>query len=113
MPRISKIDLDETGPSKSAIIHFEKPSAAKTALMVRLFLALMYSFSCLALTQLNGSLVEGGTLNVHSDTVHPDEEASEANHVPGAPEIDQSDKPRAGSKHSPVSFKGFNLRLHN
>jgi len=74
---ISKIDLDETGPSKSAIIHFEKPSAAKTALM------------------LNESLVEGGTLNVHSDAVHPDEEDSEAAHVPGAP-LDQSDKPRAG-----------------
>jgi len=37
--RISKIDLTETGPSKVAVIHFEKPSAAKTALMVRLTLA--------------------------------------------------------------------------
>jgi len=75
--RISKIDLTETGPSKSAIIHFEKPSAAKTALM------------------LNGSLLDGGTLSVHSETVHPDEEESETIHVPGTP-LDQSDKPRAG-----------------
>jgi len=75
--RISKIDLDETGPSKSATIHFEKPSAAKTALM------------------LNGSLLGRDSLNVHSDTVHPDEEDSEATHVQGTP-LDQSDKPRAG-----------------
>jgi RNA recognition motif-containing protein len=75
--RISKIDLDESGPQKSAIIHFEKPSAAKTALM------------------LNGSLLDGSALTVHSDTVHPDEEESEATHVPGTP-LDQSDKPRAG-----------------
>jgi hypothetical protein len=71
--------------------------------MVRLSFAPMYSLSCLAVTQLNGSLVEGSTLNVHSDAVHPDEEDSEAPHVPGAP-LDQSDKPRAGSKHLPVSF---------
>jgi hypothetical protein len=37
---------------------------------------------------------------VNSDAVHPDEEDSEAVHVPGAP-LDQSDKPRAGSKHLP------------
>jgi len=75
--RISKIDVTETGPSKVAVVHFEKPSAVKTALM------------------LNGSLLDGGTLSVHSDTVHPDEEEPEANHVPGTP-LDQSDKPRAG-----------------
>jgi len=74
---ILKIDLDETGPSKSAVIHFEKPSAVKTALM------------------LNESLLGGGTLTVHSDTVQLDEEDSEATHIPGAP-LDQSDKPRAG-----------------
>lgn len=34
---------------------------------------------------------------MHSDTVHPDEEDSETTHVPGTP-LDQSDKPRAGSK---------------
>lgn len=73
--KISQIDLDETGPSKSAVIHFEKPSAAKTALM------------------LNSGVLDGAHLNVHSDTVHPDEE--EVPHVPGSP-LDQSDKPRAG-----------------
>lgn len=40
---------------------------------------------------------------MHSDVVHPDEEDSEANHATGAP-LEQSDKPRAGSKHPPVSF---------
>jgi hypothetical protein len=78
--------------------------------MVRLSLALGYSLSCSTLAQLNESLVEGGTLNVHSDAVHPDEEDSEAAHVPGAP-LDQSDKPRAGSKHPPVSFTGCKTNL--
>lgn len=64
-----------------------------------------HSSSCSALAQLNGSLLDGGTLSVHSETVHPDEEESEATHVPGTP-LDQSDKPRAGSKHKPVFFKG-------
>ncbi len=97
IPRISKIDLDESGPQKSAVIHFEKPSAAKTALMVRLSLAFRHSLSYSTLTQLNESVVDGSALTVHSDTVHPDEEESEATHVPGTP-LDQSDKPRAGSK---------------
>lgn len=57
------------------------------------------------MAQLNGSSLDSGTLSVHSDTVHPDEEESEANHVPGTP-LDQSDKPRAGSKHPPVFFRG-------
>ncbi len=100
-----KIDLDETGPSKSAIIHFEKSSAAKTALMVRLSRAYRHRLSCSALTQLNGSLLGRDTLNVHSDTVHPDEEDSEAAHVPGTP-LDQSDKPRAGSERPLVPFTG-------
>ena len=46
---------------------------------------------------------------MHSDIVHPDEEDSEANHAPDAP-LDQSDKPRAGSKHLPVSL---NLQVVN
>jgi len=95
--RISKIDLDETGPSKSAVIHFEKPSAAKTALMVRSLLALRTLLLIGLPTQLNGGSLDGAHLNVHSDTVHPDEE--EAPHVPGSP-LDQSDKPRAGSEYS-------------
>jgi len=72
--KISQIDLDETGPSKSAVINFEKPSAAKTALM------------------LNDGSLDGAHLTVHSDIVHQDEE--ETPHVPGSP-LDQSDKPRA------------------
>ncbi|KAI0265720.1 hypothetical protein BC834DRAFT_175846 [Gloeopeniophorella convolvens] len=73
--KISKIDSNEGGSPKSAVIHFEKSSAAKTALM------------------LNGGSLDGYHLNVHSDTVHPDEE--ETPHSPGSP-LDQSDKPRAG-----------------
>jgi hypothetical protein len=68
-------DLDYNESSKSAVIEFQKPSAAKTALM------------------LNGGALDGAHLNVYSDTVHPDEE--EAPNVPGSP-LDQSDKPRAG-----------------
>jgi len=98
IPRIVKIDFNETSPSKSAAIHFEKPSAAKTALMVRpLFLVSSCGWYCSASTQLNESLLDGNHLTVHSDEVHPDEEDSGANHVPGAP-LEQSDKPRAGSK---------------
>lgn len=66
--------------SKTAIIHFEKASAAKTALM------------------LNGGTLDGLQLNVTSETVHPDvpekhDEHESAEAVP----IEQSDKPRAGS----------------
>ena len=117
LPSISNIDFDEdktaSDPStepKTAVIHYEKPSAVKTALMVRPSLVLWYSLPCSAPTQLNGSLFEGGILNVHSDAVHPDEEDEEATHVPGAP-LDQSDKPRAGSKHAPVSFRSCKTNL--
>ncbi|KAF8823516.1 hypothetical protein HHX47_DHR10000148 [Lentinula edodes] len=58
-----------------AAVNFEKPSAAKTALM------------------LNGGSLDGATLTVTSDTVHPDEpEDSKDEH------IDQTDKPRAGKQ---------------
>ncbi|KAH9060223.1 hypothetical protein EDB87DRAFT_1617830 [Lactarius vividus] len=83
---ISQIDLDETGPSKSAVVHFEKPTAVRTALM------------------LNGSTFDSAQLSIHSDTVHPDEE--EAPHVPGS--LDQSDKPRAGIAAEYLS-KGYKL----
>jgi len=86
-----KIDLDETGPSKSAVIHFEKPSAAKTALM------------------LNESLLDGSHLTVHSDTVHPDEDLG-TSPVPGAP-LEQSDKPRAGIAAEYLA-KGYKLSDH-
>ena len=57
-----------------AVIHFEKPQAAKTALM------------------LNGGTLDGSHLEVTSETVHPDhDEHDHSEHV------DQSDKPRAGS----------------
>ncbi|KAF5391008.1 hypothetical protein D9757_004063 [Collybiopsis confluens] len=70
--KIDKIDHKGT----EAAIHFEKPSAAKTALM------------------LNGGALDGSTLTVTSDTVHPDEdeESKDEHHE----HIDQTDKPRAG-----------------
>ncbi|KAG5648390.1 hypothetical protein DXG03_004964 [Asterophora parasitica] len=58
--------------SQHAVIHFEKSSAAKTALM------------------LNGGTLGGATLTVASDVAHQDEER--ASNDP----VEQSDKPRAG-----------------
>ncbi|KAJ7505559.1 hypothetical protein B0H11DRAFT_428831 [Mycena galericulata] len=67
---IHSIDVKEN----TATIHFEKPSAAKTALM------------------LNGGTLDGHTLTVTSDIDHQDEEhTGDATHP-----IQQSDKPRAG-----------------
>ncbi|KIP03352.1 hypothetical protein PHLGIDRAFT_110974 [Phlebiopsis gigantea 11061_1 CR5-6] len=68
--KIEKIDFQPD--TKSATIHFEKASAAKTALM------------------LNGGTLDGAHLSVTSPKEHPDEEV----HHDGP--IDQSDKPRAG-----------------
>jgi len=86
-----KIDLDETSPAKTAVIHFEKLSAAKTALM------------------LNGSILDGSPLAVHSETMHRDdsEEDSGTSRAPGAP-LEQSDKPRAGIAAEYLS-KGYKL----
>ncbi|KAF8073654.1 hypothetical protein FPV67DRAFT_1737834 [Lyophyllum atratum] len=68
---IKHIEFPEPG---KAVIHFEKPSAAKTA------------------TMLNGGTLGGSTLKVESEIAHEDEEkASKDGHPP-----DQSDKPRAG-----------------
>ncbi|KAF8895307.1 hypothetical protein BD779DRAFT_1498721 [Infundibulicybe gibba] len=69
--KIESIDFQGT----SAVIHFQKPSAAKTALM------------------LNGGTLDGATLSVTSDVDHQDEEhdAQKDSHP-----IEQSDKPRAG-----------------
>lgn len=72
--KIASIDFDAS--AKSAVIHFEKASAAKTALM------------------LNGGTLDGAQLSVTSPTEHHDPESAEANH-PDTP-IDQTDKPRAG-----------------
>lgn len=72
--KIASIDFDAS--AKSAVIHFEKASAAKTALM------------------LNGGTLDGAQLSVTSPTEHHDPESAEAHH-PDTP-IDQTDKPRAG-----------------
>jgi hypothetical protein len=75
--RITSIQHDPS--SQTATIHFEKSSAAKTALM------------------LDGGTLDGSHLNVTSDTVHPDVPDNHEEHpAEGAP-IEQSDKPRAGS----------------
>ncbi|KAJ6620751.1 hypothetical protein B0H10DRAFT_2020438 [Mycena sp. CBHHK59/15] len=66
---IESIDFKGT----TATIHFEKSSAAKTALM------------------LNGGTLDSATLSVTSETEHHDEEQTE-----GGTHIEQSDKPRAG-----------------
>ncbi|THH14008.1 hypothetical protein EW146_g6268 [Bondarzewia mesenterica] len=73
--KIESIEYNEKATPKTATIHFEKPSAAKTALM------------------LNGGTLDGAHLVVTSEVAHADEE--ETPHVEGAP-IEQSDKPRAG-----------------
>ncbi|KAK0201609.1 hypothetical protein DFS33DRAFT_1348732 [Desarmillaria ectypa] len=69
---ITSIDFRDA--DKTAVIQFEKPSAAKTALM------------------LNGGALDGATLSVTSDVPPPDEEEE---HKEGTP-LQQSDKPRAG-----------------
>jgi len=69
--KITKIDYN--ADSKLAVVHFEKASAAKTALM------------------LNGGTLDGANLSVTSEVEHKDEEASDE-----STPIDQTDKPRAG-----------------
>ncbi|KAI0823288.1 hypothetical protein BC628DRAFT_1385678 [Trametes gibbosa] len=59
----------------TATIHFEKPSAAKTALM------------------LNGGTLDGAHLTITSDQVHHDKDDGAMHHEG---HIDQADKPRAG-----------------
>jgi len=72
-----KISSIEHSPeSQSATIHFEKPSAAKTALM------------------LNGGSLDGAHLHVSSEIVHPDHDEEKAENHDGT--FEQSDKPRAG-----------------
>jgi RNA recognition motif-containing protein len=70
--KITSIDHNES--SGTAVVHFEKPSAANTALM------------------LNGGTLDGAHLTVHSETEH--HEHHDATHT--AEGIEQSDKPRAG-----------------
>ncbi|KAH9947452.1 hypothetical protein B0H21DRAFT_334589 [Amylocystis lapponica] len=71
--KISSIDYSPD--SQSATIHFEKPSAAKTALM------------------LNGGSLDGTHLHVSSEIVHPDHDDEKTHHHDGT--YEQSDKPRA------------------
>ncbi|OBZ71359.1 Protein vip1 [Grifola frondosa] len=66
--------IDFSSDKHTATINFEKPSAAKTALM------------------LNGGTLDGAHLIITSDTVHPDHDEGQAKDVP----YEQSDKPRAG-----------------
>jgi hypothetical protein len=74
--RINSIDFNETGTPKTATIHFEKPTAVKTALM------------------LNGGTLDGEHLTVTSEAEHPDE--PQVPYTEGTP-IDQTHKPRAAS----------------
>ncbi|KAJ7070031.1 hypothetical protein C8F01DRAFT_1115053 [Mycena amicta] len=69
--KIEKIDFH--GSSQPATIHFEKSSAAKTALM------------------LNGGTLDGAALHVTSEKEHEDDHTEDTTHP-----IEQSDKPRAG-----------------
>jgi len=73
---IASIDYQEK--EHKATIAFEKPSAAKTALM------------------LNGGSLDGSTLSVTSNVVHPDEDHHHQHQHTSAHTFDQSDKPRAG-----------------
>jgi len=70
--KINSVDFNSE--THSAEVHFEKASAAKTALM------------------LNGGTLDGSSLNVTSDKEHPDHEEALDENTP----IDQTDKPRAG-----------------
>ncbi|KDR82635.1 hypothetical protein GALMADRAFT_238067 [Galerina marginata CBS 339.88] len=70
--KIVSIDHQEKG--NTATIAFEKPNAAKTALM------------------LNGGSLDGSALSVTSDVVHQDED----HHPDQGHTFEQSDKPRAG-----------------
>ncbi|KAF5382702.1 hypothetical protein D9615_002819 [Tricholomella constricta] len=81
------IDRIETPEKSTAVIHFEKSSAAKTALM------------------LNGGTLDGATLSVTSDVAHQDEEKTSKD------PLDQSDKPRAGIAAEYLA-KGYVLSDH-
>ncbi|KJA21141.1 hypothetical protein HYPSUDRAFT_55611 [Hypholoma sublateritium FD-334 SS-4] len=82
---ISTIEYKEG--SSTATISFEKPNAAKTALM------------------LNGGALDGSTLSVTSDVEHQDVD----HNTPGV--FEQSDKPRAGIAAEYIA-KGYVLSDH-
>ncbi|TBU25530.1 hypothetical protein BD311DRAFT_764462 [Dichomitus squalens] len=74
--KINGIEYDQE--KQSAKIHFEKPSAAKTALM------------------LNGGTLDGAHLTIISDVQDAAAAAKEAETHHTGEHIDQADKPRAG-----------------
>jgi len=84
--KIEAIDFKGT----TATIHFEKSSAAKTALM------------------LNGGTLDGSTLDVTSDKEHEDEKHADGEAVH---HIEQSDKPRAGIAAEYLA-RGYTLSDH-
>ncbi|KAH9829648.1 uncharacterized protein C8Q71DRAFT_789338 [Rhodofomes roseus] len=86
--KISSIEHD--AGKQAATVHFEKSSAAKTALM------------------LNGGSLDGSTLTVTSENEHTDERPTSAGE--GA-HIEQSDKPRAAIAAEYLA-KGYQLHDH-
>ncbi|KAI6147264.1 hypothetical protein BKA82DRAFT_1001949 [Pisolithus tinctorius] len=89
--KITNIELKEDH-QKSAIVTFERPSAAKTALM------------------LDGGTLNGATLHVTSDAEHA-EQAEPQEHPSPVRHIEQSDKPRAGIAAEYLA-KGYQLSDH-
>ncbi|KAH7885131.1 hypothetical protein F5I97DRAFT_1928555 [Phlebopus sp. FC_14] len=88
---IKSIDLEEGDGQKSAVIAFEKHSAANTALM------------------LNDGTLDGATLRVTSDTEHSDRHDPQEHHT--TEPFEQSDKPRAGIAAEYLA-KGYKLSDH-
>jgi len=86
--KITSIDFNDKSEPKSATIHFEKPSAAKTALM------------------LNGGTLDGAHLSVTSDQVHPNEPETHQDATKDG--VDQAYKPRAGIAAEYIA-KGYTL----
>jgi len=82
------VDIEQT--EKTATVSFEKPSAAKTALM------------------LNGGTLDGSEIHVTSDVEH-DDPAPSPTHVNHP--IEQTDKPRAGIAAEYLA-KGYVLKDH-
>jgi len=88
--KIKSIELKGgEGKPETAVVTFEKHSAAHTALM------------------LNGGHLGGSTLAVTSDVEHADHHDAEEHH----PHIEQSDKPRAGIAAEYLA-KGYKLSDH-
>ncbi|KAF7357647.1 Protein vip1 [Mycena sanguinolenta] len=84
------VSIDFVREKSTATIHFEKSSAAKTALM------------------LHGGTLDGSTLEVTSETEHEDEKHAGTEPVHS---IDQSDKPRAGIAAEYLA-RGYTLSDH-